>query len=208
MHQPVLTKHHTAFSWQLRMPNFETLQVIKGPGMTGNCSAPTRFSRSLRQAAYLVLSASRSRRVTMCSDDAIIHSHRPLPRKHGQHGRASLTWAHQGSVISAGVHKRYWITSKKVWSHSRSCSQVNYINENGEITYIHDYGDGPRTGCQYADVLIPMMWLVKEHLPFQQKVVKDLRDGYALDHVISPFSHWVLQTKDGIPNIFRVLLHI
>ena len=108
-----------------------------------------------------------------------------------------------------------WLSAKgtgaclqKVGSCSRSCTQVNYVNENGEVTYVHEYGNGQQRGCQYTDVLIPMMWLVTEHPPFQQKIVKDLRAGFAIDHPVSPFSQWVLQTKENIPNLFRLLLHI
>jgi hypothetical protein len=82
------------------------------------------------------------------------------------------------------------------------------VDEKGEVVYIHDFDDDVRTGCEYEDVLIPMMWLVQKHPPFGKKVVKELRNGYALDNAISPFLAWVIQTKDGLPNIYRVLLQI
>jgi hypothetical protein len=68
--------------------------------------------------------------------------------------------------------------------------------------YIHDFGEGRLQGCEYEDVLIPLMWLVTVHQKLEQDIVNTFRHGLSLNYLPSPFLHWVLQSKEGIPNIF------
>ena len=64
------------------------------------------------------------------------------------------------------------------------------------------------TGCEHQDVLLPMMWLAETHPPLMEEFVRNIRPGLPVDYLPAPFSHWVLQTKEGIPNALRMLLHI
>ena len=143
----------------------------------------------------------------MCSVDAIVHSRLSRLVKRGRCGK--VNWIlDRDFVTGVVVPKRYEHLFQRFGQVHTIFIQVKYVDEKGEVVYIHEFDGHAWTCSRYEDVLIPMMWLVQHHPPFGQKVVKELRNGYALDNAISPFLQWVMQTKDGLPNIYRVLLQI
>jgi hypothetical protein len=88
------------------------------------------------------------------------------------------------------------------------CTKTRYIDEDNGVQYIHGFNDSYITGCQYPDVLIPMMWLTYEHPDLKMEFETKIRPGYAVDYPPAPLSHWVSKSKQGIPNILQMLVHI
>jgi hypothetical protein len=86
-------------------------------------------------------------------------------------------------------------------------SQAKYKGDDGKIVYVHEYGDGKKTNCEYEGVIFPFVWAARNDPVKWRSIARAIRPGFALDFGPCNFDQWIWHTKaGGMPNIFGLIL--